>query len=108
VLNPPPGFVALALSSRFKSLTAIDPAQKMVDIGLQPDDPTAPRISYRVGRAEDLSSAGIGSGEDGVDLAIAAQAAHWADYPRTWRELTRVVRPGGSVVFLVSVISAIV
>lgn len=74
----------------------------MVDIGLQHSDPSIPRIQYEVGTAEDLSSVGIGSGKEGVDLVIAGQAAHWFDYPKIWKEFTRCVRPGGTVAFIVS------
>lgn len=35
-------------------------------------------------------------------LLIPAQAAHWFDYDLAWPELARVVRPGGTVVFVVS------
>lgn len=34
-----------------------------------------------------------------VSLVIAATAAHWFDHAKTWRELTRVVRPGGAVLY---------
>jgi hypothetical protein len=43
----------------------------MVESGLQPSDPAAPRITYKVGNAEDLQAAGVGAGEQGVDLAVA-------------------------------------
>lgn len=92
------GFVALALASRVKSVRAIDPAQKMVDIGLQPDDPNARRIDYAVGTAEDLKAAKVG----GVDLVVAGQAAHWFDYPKVWRQLSKCVRARGTVAFIVS------
>lgn len=50
------------------------------------------RVAYRVATAErsDLASAS-------VDLATAAQAAHWFDPARWHAELRRVVRPGGVV-----------
>lgn len=43
----------------------------MVESGLQPSDPAIPRITYKVGNAEDLAPAGVGVGHDGVDLAVA-------------------------------------
>ena len=66
-----PGFIAVELASRFKAVTAIDPAQKMIDVGIQPSDQSLPRIRYQVGSAEDLAGAGVGEGEDGVDLIVA-------------------------------------
>jgi len=62
------GFVALNLAPHFKSVQGIDPAAKMVAIGLQPEDTSLPRIKYSVGSAERLD---LGSGEDGVDLVVA-------------------------------------
>jgi hypothetical protein len=75
----------------------------MISKGLQPSDPSLPRIEYRVGTAEHLEdpTAGIGAGEDGVDLVVAGQAAHWFDYPKVWKQLTRSVRSGGTVAFIV-------
>ena len=35
-----------------------------------------------------------------IDLAVAAQAAHWFDLPRYYEEVRRVVRPGGLVALL--------
>lgn len=43
--------------------------------------------------AEDLSS----FPDSSTDMAISAQAAHWFNWPKLWKELARVMRPGGSV-----------
>lgn len=86
----------------------------MVDIGLQPDDKSVPRIDYRVGGGEDLVAAGVA----GVDLVVAGvsaliwrrdqselirlgQAAHWFDHPKTWAQLSKAVKPGGTVAYIV-------
>ena len=86
----------MALAPHFRHVQAIDPAKKMVEIGLQHPDPVVPRIEYRVGSAEDLSRVAP------VDLVVAGQAAHWFDYPKVWREFSQCVRPGGTVAFIVS------
>lgn len=52
-------------------------------------------INFRAGGAEALPFVGDGD----VDLVVAGQAAHWFDPARVWRELARVVRPGGAVAF---------
>lgn len=51
-----------------------------------------PRVEYRVARAE---SCPVGDGC--ADLVTAAQAVHWFDIEAFWREVRRVLRPGGVV-----------
>jgi SAM-dependent methyltransferase len=51
-----------------------------------------PRVDYRVARAE-ASALPAGT----IDLAAAAQAAHWFDLDAYYREVRRVVKPGGAV-----------
>ena len=101
-------------------------------------------VEYKVGNAEDLDSAGVGVGDNGVDLVVAGmspfltipsflaraagagggggcshlfcklmkmgmylgQAAHWFDHSRVWPQLTRHVRPGGTVAYLVRLVSS--
>lgn len=95
-------------------------------------------VEYKVGNAEDLDSAGVGVGDNGVDLVVAGmptfltipsflsppplssclfcklmkmgmylgQAAHWFDHSKVWPQLTRHVRPGGTVVYLVRLASS--
>lgn len=50
---------------------------------------------FRQGNSENLSFLSDRS----VDLAVAGQAAHWFDYSKTWPEISRVVKPGGSLAF---------
>ncbi len=52
-------------------------------------------VEYRQAGAE---ASGLDGGS--VDLAVAAQAAHWFDLPRYYAEVRRVVRPGGLVALL--------
>ncbi|ODN92089.1 hypothetical protein L198_05761 [Cryptococcus wingfieldii CBS 7118] len=96
-----PGFVASELAPRFDQTIALDPSATMVSIGLQPvgnDKDGSKPIQYKVGKGENLEAAGIQ--ENSVDLVVAGQAAHWFDHTRVWPQLTRTVRPGGSVVYL--------
>ena len=51
-----------------------------------------PRVRYAVAPAE---VSGLPDGS--VDCAVAAQAAHWFDLDAYYREVRRVVRPGGLV-----------
>jgi len=66
---------------------ATDPAQAQIDAA-EPD----PRISYRCAPAE-----ASGLPDRIVDLAVAAQAAHWFDWPRYVAEVERVTKPGALV-----------
>lgn len=91
-----PGFMALNLAERFDKVTGLDPSQKMVDVGLQ-----SPRdnITYAVGDAEKT-----GLPDQSVDLVIAGQAAHWFDHGKAWKELRRVLRPKGTVAYVVGLV----
>lgn len=61
------------------------------------DTPPAqyPNVRFHAGAAETLPWLA----DNSVDLVVAGQAAHWFDPARVWRELARVVRPGGTVAF---------
>jgi SAM-dependent methyltransferase len=85
------GQLSLPLAGRFERVIATDVAQQQLDAA-----PTNPRIEYRVATAE-----ASGLVDASVDLAVAAQAAHWFDWPRFCAEAERVTRPG-AVVALVS------
>lgn len=134
-----PGFIASTLAPHFEHTLGLDPSPKMVKVGLQPV--RGEHVEYKVGNAEDLDSAGVGVGDNGVDLVVAGmstfltipsflspplcflacshlfcklmkmgmylgQAAHWFDHSKVWPQLTRHVRPGGTVVYLVRLASS--
>ncbi len=81
------GQLSVALARRFTRVIATDPARAQ----LAHAEP-APGVEYRCAPAEDA-----GLADASVDLAVAAQAAHWFDWPRFVAEAGRVVRPGGLV-----------
>ncbi|RXK41065.1 hypothetical protein M231_01696 [Tremella mesenterica] len=92
-----PGFIALNLAQRFPKVTALDTSVKMLSSALQPP-PSFTQINYQVSSAETISTApGL---EKGVDLVIAGQAAHWFDHSKVWKELSRVVKPKGTVAYI--------
>lgn len=84
------GQLTLALAERFERVIATDPAAAQLA-----EAPAHPHVEYRVAPAE-----ASGLAEASIDLAVAAQAAHWFDWPRFVAEVTRVTRRG-SVVALV-------
>jgi SAM-dependent methyltransferase len=84
------GQLSVALAARFDRVIATDPAQAQLDHAER-----HPRVEYRCEPAEASSLP-----EAGVDLAVAAQAAHWFDWPRFVPEVGRVVRPGGAIALI--------
>jgi SAM-dependent methyltransferase len=53
------------------------------------------RIEFRQASAESVPFVQDGQ----VDIVTAAQSSHWFDFPKLWPELSRVVRPGGTLAF---------
>ena len=81
------GQLSVALAEHFPRVIATDPAQAQLDAAI-----AHPRVEYRRASAEDsgLPAASIG-------LIVAAQAAHWFDWPRFLAEAERVAVPGALV-----------
>ncbi|KAF4126524.1 LOW QUALITY PROTEIN: trans-aconitate 3-methyltransferase [Geosmithia morbida] len=88
------GLVARELGGHFERAVGVDPSAGMIRQASE-STPQGSNITFRQSRSEDLSFLADGS----VDLAVAAQAAHWFDYGKAWPELARVVRSGGSLAF---------
>ncbi len=104
-----PGISTLSLLPHFDRVIGLDPSSKMVDAAITPSTPDLPsnlipnaadgkkgrlgKVEYKQGYSESLDFLP----DNSVDLVTSGQAAHWFDYPKFWKELTRVVRPGGSV-----------
>jgi SAM-dependent methyltransferase len=83
------GQAAGALASHFERVLATEPSAAQLA-----EAPALPRVEYRCEAAESIS---VASGS--ADLLVAAQAAHWFDWPRFVREALRVLRPGGMLAF---------
>lgn len=81
------GQLSVGLAEFFDRVIATDASADQIA-----QAPAHPRIEFRVARAE-----ASGLGERSVDLAVAAQAAHWFDLDGYYAEVRRVVRPGGLV-----------
>jgi len=84
------GQLTLALVEKFERVIGTDLAAAQLA-----EAAAHPRIEYRVATAEDSE---IGSGT--IDLAVAAQAAHWFDWPRFAAEVTRVTHPGSTLALI--------
>ncbi|MEO8189266.1 MAG: class I SAM-dependent methyltransferase [Acidobacteriota bacterium] len=81
------GQAAMPLAARFDHVIATDASEKQIAEG-GPD----PRIDYRVAPAEESSVA-----DRSVDLITVAQALHWFDRHRFWKEAERVLVPRGVI-----------
>jgi SAM-dependent methyltransferase len=81
------GQLSVGLAARFRRVIATDPATAQLDHA-EPD----PRVEYRCAPAE-----ASGLPDASVDLAVAAQSAHWFDWPRFVVEVGRVARPSSLI-----------
>ena len=81
------GQLTIALADHFARVLATDLAQKQLDSA-----PAHPRITYRCAPAE-----ASGLADASADLIVAAQAAHWFDFPAWLAEAGRVAKPGALV-----------
>ncbi|MGZ8364613.1 MAG: class I SAM-dependent methyltransferase [Caulobacteraceae bacterium] len=70
--------------ARFERVAAVEPDPDMAAL-IPPD----PRLTVRIGGAEDLSAL------SGVDAAFSATAFHWMDHRAVGAALAQALRPGG-------------
>lgn len=81
------GQLSTVLADYFAHVIATDPSRDQLARAIP-----HPRVEYRCATAEDS-----GLADASVDLSVAAQSAHWFDWPRFVVEVGRVTRPGGLV-----------
>ena len=81
------GQLSVALAERFARVIATDPSQAQLDAA-----PAHPRVTYACSPAE-----ASGLPDASADLIVAAQAAHWFDWPRFVAEAGRVAKPGALI-----------
>lgn len=84
------------MSKEFAHVIGTDPSPGMIQKAREssPKD-EYPNVDYQVASAESLPFLQDGS----VDMVVAAQAAHWFDYPKLFPELKRVLRKEGTIAF---------
>ncbi|TXH78381.1 class I SAM-dependent methyltransferase [Thauera aminoaromatica] len=78
------GQAAVDLAPYFNVVLASDISAEQIGEGL-----ARPNISYSVQPAEQT-----GFADNTFDLITVAQALHWFDFARFWREVSRVAKPG--------------
>lgn len=84
------GQLSTMLATRFSRVDATDASAEQI-ASAKPH----PGVTYRTARAE-----ASGLEENGYDLIVAAQAAHWFDIDRFYSEARRVGRPGAAIVLV--------
>lgn len=82
------GQAALPLAERYRQVCASDLSPQQIAAA-----PAHPGIRYRVAPAEES-----GLEPASVDLITVAQALHWFDFDRFYREVRRVAKPGAVIV----------
>ncbi len=79
------GQASVGLAARFEQVVATDASASQIANGAPRDN-----IEYRVALAEQS-----GLADASVSMVCVAQALHWFDFDPFWREVRRVMRPGG-------------
>lgn len=81
------GQLSVALGDEFRRVIATEPSKQQLAMAER-----HPNVEYRCEPADRSTLDGAS-----VDLAVAAQAAHWFDWPGYVAEVERVARPGALV-----------
>ncbi|POR35581.1 Trans-aconitate 3-methyltransferase [Tolypocladium paradoxum] len=87
------GLIAREMSPQFDQVMGLDTSTGMVKQASSMTDDA--KVTFRQGGAEDLGFLP----DQSVDMVVAGQSAHWFDYSKAWPELSRVVKPRGSLAF---------
>lgn len=85
------------MSPHFAHSIATDISPAMLTAARSHSDPSR-SIDFHAAPADSLPFLAPST----VSLVVSTQAAHWFPYPSTWREISRVLRPGGTVAFVCS------
>jgi SAM-dependent methyltransferase len=84
------------MSKEFEQVIGTDPSAGMIKKAQDSSSNSEyPNVNYKVAFAESLPFLK----DDSVDIVVAAQAAHWFDYPKLFPELKRVLRKEGTIAF---------
>lgn len=79
------GQAALEIAKRFSQVIAQDANENQLGHA-----PKSPNVEYQQATAEET-----GLPDSSVDLVTTSQALHWFDHPRFFKEVHRVLKPGG-------------
>lgn len=86
------------LHKKFNKVIGTDPSEKMLSaVNTFPSSSSdgKPPIDYKVATAEDLAFIPSNS----VEMVTAGQAAHWFKHEKSFPEIARILKPGGTLAF---------
>lgn len=83
------GQITAVLANHFKQVHGYDTSKKMITQATQRDN-----IKYATSAAESLDL-----DDHSVDCVTVGQAAHWFDHERWYTEMSRILRPNGTLSF---------
>lgn len=93
-----PGTASFQLLQYVDNVIATDPSNTMVTTGLKSITPDVKdRIRFEVAYAEDLHK--VVPQDGSVDLIVSAEALHWVDHPKFFKEASRILRSGGTLAY---------
>jgi ubiquinone/menaquinone biosynthesis C-methylase UbiE len=81
------GQVAVALAKYFEQVQATDMSEKQIENAAKADN-----VTYKVEGAEHTDF-----GDNQFDLITVAQAIHWFDFDAFYKEVNRLLKPGGII-----------
>ncbi len=90
------GLICRSLANSFEEVVGTDPSDGMIKqakSSTKKDEYS--NIDFVQASAESLPFLE----DQSVDMVVAGQAAHWFDYPKLFKEMRRIVRPGGTLAF---------
>ena len=90
------GLICRSLANEFKKVIGTDPSEGMIKQArctMKKDE--YPNVEFVQASAESLPFLDNRS----VDMVVAGQAAHWFDHPKLFKEMNRIVKPGGTLAF---------
>ena len=87
------GQAAIGLATIYESVIGIDASAAQVEAGTA--TPPASNITFRVGTAE---STGLDT--ESMDAVCVAEALHWFNQELFWKEVNRILKPGGIVIII--------